>query len=82
MVSELTWEEDTLQLQKVGVFTFWVSLHNSLGQIRMRLIDEFKKPKSGLQFIIELKEIKYFLTESMLDFYHLSNMILGSYLRE
>ena len=28
MVSELTWEEDIVQLQKLGILTFWVSLHN------------------------------------------------------
>ena len=29
MVSELTWEKDTMQIQKLGLPTFWVSQHNT-----------------------------------------------------
>ena len=27
MVLELTWEQDTLQLWKLGLPTFWISIH-------------------------------------------------------
>ena len=40
----------------------------TLDQIRTRFIDEFKKPKSESQCIIEIKEIKQFAMESIWDF--------------
>ena len=42
--------------------------HNTLDKIWMRLIDEFKKPKSESQCITKIKEIKQFPTESVWDF--------------
>ena len=41
---------------------------NTLAERRMGLIDEFKKPKSKSQYIIELQEIKQFPNESVWDF--------------
>ena len=35
MVSELTWEEDTVQLWKLGIPTFWISLHKFFSKRRL-----------------------------------------------
>ena len=40
----------------------------TLNEIQLRLIDEFKKPKSESQCIIEIKEIKQLPTEYVWDF--------------
>ena len=40
----------------------------SLNEIREGIFEEFKKPKSEAQYIIELKEIKQFLNETVWDF--------------
>jgi hypothetical protein len=42
---------------------------NTLAEIRLAVIDEFKKPKSESQCIVELKEIKQAPGESVWDFY-------------
>ena len=42
----------------------------SLDQIQIVLIEEFKKPKSELQCITKLKEIKQLSTEFVWDFDH------------
>ena len=39
-----------------------------LDEIRKGLFEEFKKPKSEAQYIIELKEIKQFPNETIWDF--------------
>ena len=42
--------------------------HKKLDQIRMRLLDEFKKPNSESRCITKSKEIKKLPTESVWDF--------------
>ena len=41
---------------------------NNLDNILKGLLEEFKKPKSEAQYIIELKEIKEFPNEMVWDF--------------
>ena len=40
----------------------------NLDEIQMGLFEEFKKPKSKVQYITELKEIKQFPNEMIWDF--------------
>ena len=44
------------------------TLVKTLAEIRTRLVEEFGKPKSEAQYIIELKEIKQYPNESIWDF--------------
>ena len=49
----------------------------SLDLIRIRLIEEFKKPKSESQCITKLKDIKHLSTESVWDFDQRFNILMA-----
>ena len=52
-------------------------LQKSLDQIQIGFIEEFKKPKSELQCITELKEIKQLSTEFVWDFDQIFNTLMA-----
>ena len=45
-----------------------IGIAKTLNEIRIGLFEEFRKPKSEAQYIIELKEIKQFPNEMSWDF--------------
>ena len=49
----------------------------TLNEIQLRLIDEFKKPKSESQCITEIKEVKKLSTEFVWDFDHRFKMLMA-----
>ena len=55
------------------------NLVKTLPEIRNRLIEEFRKPKSKLQYITELKEIKQYPNESVWDFDQRFKMLMEKF---
>ena len=49
----------------------------SLDEIQKGLLEEFKKPKYEVQYIMELKEIKQFPNETVWDFYQRFKMLMA-----